>query len=108
MNERQAVTAATYAFAALLLIMAWNDPRLWANDLFKVILQAFAVSAIGQTILGFHFTANKNDETKSQNTAAAFQAIQSVAEQSKPQTMRDGPTGNPGDPLSVTEEKPDV
>jgi len=77
--ERHAVTAAVFGLAGALLLMAREDPKLWDIELFKIILQAVIISGIFGAIVAFHFSANKGDETKSENTAKAFDAIKAAA-----------------------------
>jgi len=77
--ERHAVTAAVFALAAAMLMMAREDPKLWHIELFKIILQAVIISGIFGAIVAFHFSANKGDETKAENTAKAFEAIKAAA-----------------------------
>ena len=79
LTERHAVTAAVFILGVGLLLMAREDPRLWSIELFKIILQGVILSGIIQMVMGFHFSANKGDETKSENTAKAFEAIRATA-----------------------------
>ncbi len=97
-NERQWVTMGTFAFSTLLLVMAWNDHRLWEVKLFEVITQAVVLTGLLNLVLAFHFSANKGDEAKSANTGAAFRAIEATATGHAPST---GPTGSHDDPLHV-------
>jgi hypothetical protein len=77
--ERGVVTFAVFALAVGMLFMAREDPKLWDIELFKIILQAVIISGILNMVLAFHFTANKADEAKTENTAKAFEAIGAVA-----------------------------
>ncbi len=79
LGERQAVTLGIWALAVGLLLMAREDPKLWDIELFKIILQAVIISGIIGSIIAFHFSANKVDETKIDNTAKAFEAIKATA-----------------------------
>jgi hypothetical protein len=79
LSERQAVTAAIFMLAAGMFLMARENPKLWDIELFKIILQAVIISGIIGSILAFHFSANKGDETKTENTAKAFEAITATA-----------------------------
>ena len=63
--------------------MVHNDPTLWDVELFKIILQAVIISGILGMVLAFHYAANKSDETKTNNTAKAFDAIKAAAEKGK-------------------------
>jgi hypothetical protein len=78
-GERQAVTLGIWLLAIGLLLMAREDPKVWDVELFKIILQAVIISGIIGSIVAFHFAANKSDETKSANTAKAFDAITATA-----------------------------
>lgn len=80
MTERQAVTAALYVLVIMMLVMAFIMPALWEIELFKVLLQAAAISGFINMVLAFHFAANKNDEVKSANTGKAFDALKAQAE----------------------------
>lgn len=77
--ERHFVTLAIFALSAGLLLMAREDPALWDIELFKIILQAVLISGVIGMIMAFHFSANKGDETKTDNTAKAFEAITATA-----------------------------
>jgi phosphate/sulfate permease len=77
--ERHAVTAAVFILAGAMLLMAREDPKLWDIELFKIILQAVIISGIFGAIVAFHFSANKTDEIKAQNTAKAFDAIKAAS-----------------------------
>ena len=79
LGERQWVTTGLFAFAAGMMLMAWDDPKLWETKLFEVILQAIVLTGLLNMILAFHFSANKSDETKSANTGKAFDAIKAAA-----------------------------
>lgn len=78
-TERQWVTTATVALVLVLLGMAHANPRLWDVEVFKVIIQAVVLTGLLNMILAFHFAANKSDETKSENTGKAFDAIAATA-----------------------------
>lgn len=79
-TERQWVTTATFVLAASMLKMAEVHPHLWDVELFKTLLTLVIGTAIVNMILAFHFTANKSDETKAQNTGKLADAFRSVAE----------------------------
>lgn len=78
-GERAWVTIALSALIAGLLQMAADDPGLWDVELFKTLLTASVVTGALNMVLAFHFAANKSDETKSENTAKAFEAITATA-----------------------------
>ncbi|QNQ08278.1 hypothetical protein [Sphingomonas alpina] len=78
-SERQWVTIGAFALAALLLGMAAHNPALWEVEVFKVIIQAVTLTGLLNMIFAFHFAANKGDEDKTRNTAAAFAAITATA-----------------------------
>lgn len=84
MTERQYVTAGIFALIVMLLGMAMLEPRLWALDPYKTVLQAVVITGLLNMILAFHFAANKSDETKTENTAAAFRAIEATANATSP------------------------
>ncbi len=102
-NERQGVTIGIFAFAMLLLGMAWDDPRLWEVEVFKVVLQAVVLTGLLNMVAAFHFASNQGDEAKSANTGAAFRAIEATATGHAPST---GPTGSEDDPLHVAGADP--
>ncbi len=79
LNERHAVTLAIFLLAAGMFMMARENPELWDIELFKIILQAVVISGIIGSILAFHFSANKADEKKVENTAKAFEAVVAAA-----------------------------
>lgn len=78
-SERAWVTIATFVLAASLLKMAEVHQELWQVELFKTLLTLVIGTAIVNMILAFHFTANKSDEKKAENTAKAFDAITAAA-----------------------------
>jgi hypothetical protein len=78
-TERGWVTIATFILAASLLKMAEVHHELWNVELFKTLLTLVIGTAIVNMILAFHFTANKSDEKKTENTKAAFDAITATA-----------------------------
>lgn len=93
-TERQWVTIATFALAGSMLKMAEVHRDLWQVELFKTLLTLVIGTAIVNMILAFHFTANKSDEAKTENTKAAFDAITATANatggQADPDAIRDG------------------
>lgn len=97
-NERQFVTTGLFAFAVLLLGMAWDDPPLWEVEVFKVILQAVVLTGLLNMVAAFHFASNKGSETARENTGAAFRAIEAAATGNSP---AHGPAGTAEDPLKT-------
>lgn len=107
MSERQWVTSGLFGLCAAMLIMAYFQPSLWEVKLFEVVLQAVVLTGLLNMVTAFHFAANQQSQQAGMNTGEAFKALRAQAEATKavaPST--DAPTGNPGDPISVTEEKP--
>lgn len=117
-TERGWVTIATFILAASMLKMAEVHRDLWNVELFKTLLTLVIGTAIVNMILAFHFTANKTDEQRSQNTGKLADAFRAVADNAGGTTTETGnapaappaddeppPTGKPGDPVHVTEEK---
>lgn len=81
-SERAWVTIALVALIWGLLQMAADNPGLWDVELFKTLLTASVVTGALNMVLAFHFTANKADEQKTENTARAFEAITAAAQAS--------------------------
>lgn len=71
--------AMTYGMGLAMLIMARDDPNLWTVELFKTLITVILVTGFVNMILAFYFAANKADEDKTANTAAAFSAIEATA-----------------------------
>lgn len=84
MNERQAFTGGLYAVLGILLLMAWDNPKLWDVKLFEVLLQGVALTGLLNMAGAFHFTANKQAEQASANTGKAFEAITAAAASTPP------------------------
>lgn len=97
-TERQFVTLGIFVLAVCMLLMAREDPKLWENKLFEILLQGLVLTGLLSMILGFHFAANKSDETKSDNTGKSFDAMKAQAEAAKAQIEATLPV----------EEKPDI
>ena len=94
-TERQWVTIGTFSLDIFLLVMAVQNPILWTVEVYKVIIQAVTLTGLLNMILAFHFAANKNDETKSDNTGKAFEAITATAQANTaggtdPEALREG------------------
>lgn len=118
-TERGWVTIATFILAGSLLKMAEVHRELWNVELFKTLLTLVIGTAIVNMILAFHFTANKSEETRTQNTGKLADAFRAVADNAGGTTTEtgtgtnalgdpqadDAPTGKPGDPVHVTEEE---
>ncbi len=95
-SERQWVTIGLFCLAVYMLGMADWQPSLWAIDTFKSVLQAIVITGLLNMVGAFHFAANKSDETKSENTGKAFDAIAHMGRRSD-----DTPAGTPTDPVNV-------
>lgn len=110
-GERQGVTLGLFAFAAVMLFMAWDDPKLWETKLFEVILQAVVLTGLLNMVAAFHFASNKGSEVARENTGAAFRAIEATATGLPPAApphdglnTTDRPAGTHEDPVHTTEE----
>lgn len=77
--ERHFVTLAIIGIIVGMLLMAREDPQLWEIELFKTLLTAFALTGFLNMVVSFHFSANKADEAKVENTSKAFEAITETA-----------------------------
>lgn len=98
-SEKQLVMITTFAMGFMMIIMARNDPTLWNVELFKTLTTVIIVTGMINMILAFYFTANKSDETRSANTAKAFDAIKATAEANT--TITDSSTIKDGDSVVV-------
>lgn len=78
-NERGWVTFGLFAILAVLLQMSVSNPALWEVEVYKVIIQAVALTGILNMIVAFFFTANKGDEERVANTGKALDAITATA-----------------------------
>lgn len=67
-----------------MLIMAWNTPGLWKIAVFNDILKQIVGTGLLTMILAFHFSANKNDEKRVDNTGKALEAIKAAQEAPPP------------------------
>lgn len=107
-GERQWVTIGLFAFATLLLGMAWSNPKLWEVEVFKVIVQAVVLTGMLNMVLAFHFASNKGSETARENTGKAFDAITAAATGQSPSdgslNEPERPAGTEGDPVHTKEE----
>lgn len=83
-TERQAVTLGLFGLTVFMLGMAHYQPSLWTIDTYKSVLQAVVITGLLNMVGAFHFAANKSDETKSDNTRAAFDAITATAQAGTP------------------------
>lgn len=72
-TERQLVALGTFLLLWDLLNMAFKSPELWDVEVFKVIIQAVALTGLLNMILAFHFTANKSSEQKDENLSRALE-----------------------------------
>jgi len=98
LNERQGVTLGLFAFASLLLGMAWEDTNLWEVEVFKVVLQAVVLTGLLNMVAAFHFASSKGSETARENTGKAFDAITATA---TGQAASTGPAGTAEDPIQT-------
>jgi hypothetical protein len=73
------VTILLAILIGVLLGMAKSNPALWDVEVYKVVLQATVLTGALNMVLAFHFAANKSDESKTENTAKAFDAITAAA-----------------------------
>ncbi len=78
-GERGWVTLGIFAFAAAMLMMARENPKLWDVKLFEIILQAVVLTGLLNMVAAFHFGSNKGSETARENTGKAFSAIEAAA-----------------------------
>lgn len=99
LKERQLVSMGVFALVVMMLWMAKADKTLWDIELFKLLLTTFSVTGLVNMVLGFHYSATKNQETATENTGKAFDAVHRVADQ-----IMERPTGQPGDPVHTAEE----
>lgn len=83
-TERQWVTMALIATLWIMLQMSVDNPKLWDVKLFEVIIQGIALTGLLNMILAFHFSANKGDEAKVENTGKMADAMKAVAESAQP------------------------
>lgn len=86
-GEKQVVMGTTFGMGFMMIIMARNDPALWAVELFKTLITVVIVTGCINMILAFYFTANKSDEQRAiveekkvDNTGKAFEAITAAAQ----------------------------
>ncbi len=100
MNERQAFTLGLFAMSIGMIGMAYFQPGLWDVKLFEVILQALVITGLLNMAGAFHFAANQAQQKATDNTGAAFRAIEAAAAARPPEA----PTGAPGDPIHTKEE----
>jgi hypothetical protein len=79
LEERHFVTLAIIGIIVGMMWMARENPELWEVELFKTLLTAFALTGFLNMVVSFHFSANKADEKKVENTSKAFEAITETA-----------------------------
>lgn len=84
LTERQGYTIGMFALVTVMLMMAHNTPQLWDVKLFEVILQALVLTGLLNLAGAFHFAANKQGETATENTGKMADAIRATAEAKKP------------------------
>jgi hypothetical protein len=102
-NERGWVIILLAWLIAGLLSMAKQNPELWQVELFKTLLTATVITGALNMILAFFFAANKNDETKSENTRAAFDAITATANASGAPEQKPDVVLKPGETAQAQE-----
>ena len=84
------------AFVSVLLgLLFKNIPA--ANEQIIIYMLGQLSGFVG-TVVGYHYVIGVSDQSKTENTGAAFRAIEAQAKASQ------GPSGNPGDPVHTTEE----
>lgn len=79
-SERQTVMGTTFAMGFMMLLMGQHDPSLWNVELFKTLITVVIVTGCVNMILAFHFSANKSDEKRMENTGKAFDALKASAD----------------------------
>lgn len=84
LTERQGYTIGMFALVSVMLFMAQGQPTLWDVKLFEVILQALVLTGLLNLAGAFHFAANKQGETATENTGKMADAIRATAEAQKP------------------------
>jgi hypothetical protein len=84
-SERQVITYMNVALIWIMLRMARENGTLWDIELFKVILQALALTGFLNMAMAFFFAANRSDEQRSANTTKLVDTVKQLA-------------GNQGDP----------
>jgi hypothetical protein len=98
-SEKQLVMLTTFGMGFMMLIMAVNDAALWNIELFKTLITVIIVTGCVNMILAFYFTANKQDETRTENTGKAFDAITATAQASG--TTNDNSVIKEGDQITL-------
>jgi hypothetical protein len=78
-NERQYFTVGLFALSLLLIVMAYFQQSLWEVKLFEVILQALVITGLLNMAGAFHFAANQQNQSATENTGRAFDALKEVA-----------------------------
>lgn len=99
-TERQMVTIALIGTLWIMLQMAVENPKLWDVKLFEILIQGFALTGMLNMVLAFHFSANKADETKTENTgkfADAFKEQAITARAALPEASTPDVTLQPGE-----------
>jgi hypothetical protein len=110
LSERQWVTIAVIVLLFYLLRMAQHDKSLWDVEVFKVIIQAVALTGVLNMILAFHFAANKGDDIKAENTGKAFDALHATANaatataQAAQAATDASATGKADDPVHIADD----
>lgn len=102
-SERQWVTIGLFGLSVGMGLMALAQPALWDVDTFKTVLQAIVITGLLNMVSAFHFSANKGDETKAENTRAAFDAITATANAAAPVEPRPDAILKPGETAQAEE-----
>lgn len=102
-KERQIISFAVIALVVMMLWMAKEDKALWDVELFKLLLQALAITGLINMVLGFHFSATTKDEKATENTGRAFAAIEATANAAG--ATSDSDALHPGDTVQLEQPK---
>lgn len=78
-GERQMIVYINVGLIGIMLNMAHNDAKLWDVEVFKVILQALALTGFLNMAMAFFFAANKSDEIKADNSGKFADAMKEQA-----------------------------
>ncbi|MDB5733207.1 MAG: hypothetical protein JWQ03_3102 [Variovorax sp.] len=90
------------AFVASIMALFWKIIPKENEQL--IVYMLGQLSGFVATVVGFHYVVSKNDEQKSENTAAAFRAIEATAKNGTGAT--DQNVIRPGDTVELREPQP--
>jgi hypothetical protein len=79
-SERQVITYMNVALIWIMLRMARENGTLWDVELFKVILQALALTGFLNMAMAFFFAANRGDEQRSQDRGKLVDTVKALAQ----------------------------